>query len=75
MPRNSTTHPLRIDSLPIGNGLLGLTLCPGKKGDSVFGGAWDRDLDADLDVIKAWDANAVLSLIEDHESHISQVRR
>ena len=67
MLRNSTTHPLRIDSLPISNGLLGLTLCPGKKGDSVFGGAWDRDLDVDLDVIKAWGAKAVLSLIEDHE--------
>lgn len=67
MLRNSTTHPLRIDSLPIGNGLLGLTLCPGKKGDSVFDGAWDRDLDVDLDVIKAWGAKAVLSLIEDHE--------
>ena len=67
MLRDSTTHPLRIDSLPIGNGLLGLTLCPGKKGDSVFGGAWDRDLGVDLDAIKAWGAKAVLSLIEDHE--------
>ena len=71
--RNSTTHPLRIDSLPIGNGLLGLTLCPGKKGDSVFGGTWDRDLDADLDVIKAWGAHAVLSLIEDHEFDLLSV--
>ena len=52
--RNSTTHPLCIGNLSIGNGLLGRTLCLGKKGDSAFGGAWDRDLDADLDVIKAW---------------------
>jgi ADP-ribosylglycohydrolase/protein-tyrosine phosphatase len=71
--RDSTTHPLRIDSLPIGNGLLGLTLCPGKKGDSVFGGAWDRDLDVDLDAIKAWGANAVLTLIEDHEFDLLSV--
>jgi len=73
LSRNSTTHPLRIDSLPIGNGLLGLTLCPGKKGDSVFGGVWDRDLDADLDVIEAWGAHAVLSLIEDHEFDLLSV--
>lgn len=67
MLRDSTTHPLRIDSLQIGNGLLGLTLCPGKKGESVFGGAWDRNLDVDLDAIKGWGAKVVLSLIEGQE--------
>jgi ADP-ribosyl-[dinitrogen reductase] hydrolase len=65
--RTSITHPLRIDDLPLGNGRLGITFCPGKKGDSVFGAAWDRDLDLDMDAIKGWGANAVLSLIEDHE--------
>lgn len=67
MVRTSITHPLRIDDLPLGNGRLGITFCPGKKGDSVFGGAWDRDLDLDMEAIKGWGANAVLSLIEDHE--------
>ena len=67
MVRTSITHPLRIDDLAIGNGRLGITFCPGKKGDSVFGAAWDRDLDLDMDAIKGWGANAVLSLIEDHE--------
>lgn len=75
MIRDSSTHPLRIDSLPIGNGLLGLTLCPGKKGESVFGGAWDRDLDADLDVATAWGTKTVLSLIEDHEFELLSVSR
>jgi ADP-ribosyl-[dinitrogen reductase] hydrolase len=65
--RTSISHPLRIDDLPLGNGRLGITFCPGKKGDSVFGAAWDRDLDLDMDAIKGWGANAVLSLIEDHE--------
>jgi ADP-ribosylglycohydrolase/protein-tyrosine phosphatase len=65
--RTSITHPLRIDELPLGNGRLGITFCPGKKGDSVFGAAWDRDLDLDMDAIKGWGANAVLSLIEYHE--------
>ena len=73
MLRNSISHPLRIDSLPIGNGHLGLTLCPGKKGNSVFGAEWDRDLEVDLDVIKAWGAQAVLSLIEDHEFDLLSV--
>ncbi|KPQ00139.1 MAG: ADP-ribosyl-[dinitrogen reductase] hydrolase DraG [Rhodobacteraceae bacterium HLUCCA12] len=67
MVRTSITHPLRIDDLPLGNGRLGITFCPGKKGDSVFGAGWDRDLDLDMDAIKVWGADAVLTLIEDHE--------
>ncbi|AGI73885.1 putative dual specifity protein phosphatase/ADP-ribosylation/crystallin J1 family protein-fusion protein [Octadecabacter arcticus 238] len=67
MVRTSTSHPIRIDDLPLGNGCLGITFCPGKKGESVFGAEWYRDLDLDIDAIKAWGANAVLSLIEDHE--------
>ena len=74
MRRDSTSHPLRIDSLPVGNGHLGLTLCPGKKGDSVFGAEWDRDLDVDLDVIKAWGAQAVVTLIEDSEFDLLSVK-
>ncbi len=73
MLRNSTSHPLRIDSLPVGNGHLGLTLCPGKKGDSVFGAGWDRDLDVDLDAIRAWGAQAVVTLIEDAELELLSV--
>ena len=73
MVRTSITHPLRIDDLPLGNGRLGITFCPGKKGESVFGAAWDRDLDLDLDAVKGWGANAVLSLIEDHEFEMLDV--
>jgi ADP-ribosylglycohydrolase/protein-tyrosine phosphatase len=65
--RTSHTHPLRIDALPLANGQLGITFCPGKKGDSVYGAAWDRDLDLDIDAIKAWGASTVLTLLEDHE--------
>lgn len=67
MIRTSITHPLRINDLALGNGRLGITFCPGKKGESVFGAAWDRDLDLDMDAIKRWGASTVLSLIEDHE--------
>jgi len=71
--RTSITHPLRIDDLPLGNGRLGITFCPGKKGESVFGAAWDRDLDLDLDAVKGWGAEAVLSLIEGHEFKMLRV--
>lgn len=71
--RTSITHPLRIDTLPLGNGHLGITLCPGKKGASVFGAAWDRDIDSDMDAIKAWGATAVLNLLEDREFKMLRV--
>ncbi|PCH75205.1 MAG: ADP-ribosyl-(dinitrogen reductase) hydrolase [Rhodobacteraceae bacterium] len=65
--RTSQTHPLRIDSLTVSNGDLGLTLCPGKKGDSVFGAPWGRDLDVDIMAIQDWGAEIVLTLVEPHE--------
>jgi len=65
--RTSTTHPLRIDALEVANGQLGITFCPGKKGDSVHGKPWARDLDLDLDAVEVWGANAVVTLIEPHE--------
>ncbi|TDE40007.1 ADP-ribosyl-(dinitrogen reductase) hydrolase [Antarcticimicrobium sediminis] len=75
MVRTSISHPLRIDELSLGNGRLGITFCPGKKGDSVFGAAWDRDLDHDMAAIKSWGADAVLTLIEDHEFDLLGVPR
>jgi len=70
----STTHPLRIDSLPLENGQIGLTLCPGKQGDSVFGATWARDLALDLDAVASWGADMVLSLLDDHEFDMLAVR-
>ncbi len=58
---------MRVDSLPVSNGLVGLTLCPGKKGDSVFGAKWARDIDADIKAIQDWGASMVLTLVEAHE--------
>lgn len=74
LARTSLTHPLRIDSLPVSNGHLGLTFCPGKQGDSTFGAAWARDLNLDLDAIRDWGAAAVVTLIEDHEFDMLAVR-
>lgn len=65
--RTSETHPLRVDPLPVGNGLLGLTFCPGKRGDSVYGAPWARDLDIDLLAIRDWGAGLVVTLMERFE--------
>lgn len=73
MVRTSVTHPLRVDELRVGNGRLGVTFCPGKKGDSVHGEAWNRDLDLDMDAIKSWGARAVLTLIETSEFEMLSV--
>ena len=68
--RTSQTHPLYVSDLAVGPGRLGLTLCPGKKGDSVFGASWDRDLGVDLAAIRSWGATAVLTLVEPDELRI-----
>ena len=54
-------------TLPVGDGVVGVTLCPGKRGDSVFGAGWARDLATDIAAIRDWGASAVVTLIEDHE--------
>lgn len=73
MAWTSVTHPLCIDALPVGNGHLGITLCPGLTDGSAFGTLWERDLDLDLDAIRDWGAEAVLTLIEDHEFEMLSV--
>jgi protein-tyrosine phosphatase len=67
--RTSASHPLRIDAVEVGRagGRIGITFCPGKRGDSLRGAPWERDLDADIDAIVRWGAYAVVTLIEEHE--------
>jgi len=73
--KTSVTHPLRIDTvgLPNSSGLIGITFCPGKKGRSIFGGIWNRDLQSDLSAIDAWKADVLVTLLEDHEFKMLQV--
>lgn len=70
--RTSKTDPLMIDlvSVPGDRGIIGMTFCPGKKDNGLFYGLWDRDLEIDLDAIKAWGASALVSLVEEHELHL-----
>lgn len=74
MIRTSLSHPLRIDALPIAAGVLGLTFCPGKQGDSLTGGRWLRDLDTDLGAMRAWGAELVVTLMEQHEFELLRVQ-
>lgn len=63
----SSSHPLRIDTLPVGpgGGLLGIAAAPGQL--SHHAETISRDLHEDLDAIAAWDAAAVVTLVEPHE--------
>ena len=72
--RTSLTHPLRIDAVPCGGGLLGMTMCPGKQVKSDFGPPWERDLALDMRVISDWGASTLVSLMEEHEFHEFRVQ-
>lgn len=68
MERTSITDPLQIGAAAApGGGRIGMTICPGKKQADAVSGSWNRDLDIDLDAIRAWGAEALVSLIEPKE--------
>ncbi len=48
-------------------GQAGMTHCPGRNRIDILGRRWNRDLGADLRSIEAWEARALVSLIEEHE--------
>ncbi len=66
--RPGATDPLRIAAVPFGprGGWIGIAAAPGRREP---GGptAVRRDLGADLDTVAAWNAAAVVSLVEAHE--------
>jgi len=65
----SVSSPLRIDSVALEQsaGVIGMTLCPGKKEANAISGDWARDLDIDLMAIREWGARAIVSLMERDE--------
>jgi len=67
--RTSTSNPLRIAEITVGTagGRIGITFAPGKRQPDGLTAAHQRDLGADLDVIAAWNAAAVVTLVEPHE--------
>jgi hypothetical protein len=67
--RTSHTHPLQIAEVRASpsHGRIGITFCPGKHDHFAYTGAWERDLDIDLDAVTAWGAKLVLTLVEPAE--------
>ena len=67
--QTSITSPLRIAAVPFGTrgGLIGLTFAPGKQQADGMTASHRRDLGVDLDVVAAWNAAAVVTLLEGHE--------
>ena len=64
----SLNSPLRIDAVELAEGgRIGMTLCPGKQRPGSISGHWVRDLAVDLDVIRQWPADIVITLLEDFE--------
>ena len=64
--KTSDKHPLRIDYVSPLNctGRIGMTICPGKKDDGLYGGRWERDLNTDLRQISQWGAKTLITLME-----------
>ncbi|BBF93734.1 cyclin-dependent kinase inhibitor 3 family protein [Blastochloris tepida] len=73
--RTSQTHPLEIAEVRASpaHGRIGITFCPGKHDSAASTGAWARDLAADLDVIAAWGARLVVTLVEPNELDLLRV--
>src|SRR5436190_11250182 len=74
MARTSETHPLEIAHVQAtsAHGRIGITFCPGKYQMGAQTGAWQRDLDIDLDAVRNWGANLILTLVE--QSELEQLR-
>jgi protein-tyrosine phosphatase len=64
MVKTSENDPLRIAELPLGNGFIGLTICPGKHDKDAWSGPCARSLDTDLAAVKMWGAGVVVTLME-----------
>lgn len=72
--KTSESHPIRVDFVSPGaprtRGLLGMTFAPGMKAHAAGGGRWERDLDADLQLLKEhYGADALVSLMREEEYH------
>ena len=66
--KTSIECPIYINWIPVINGKLGITFCPGKNCPSVIDNIyWQRDLNLDLSIFVKESVNLVITLIEEHE--------
>jgi len=76
MAKTSITDPIWVTKIdhPDQPGKIGVSICPGKKSPSVFGGMWDRDLELDLTAIQRdFDPTAIVTLMTDDELSANKV--
>ena len=75
--RTSATHPLRVDKIEMPGypGKLGLTFCPGKRSEGLYGGTWERDLQTDLAALERVGTAMLISVMEQHEFALLEVDR
>lgn len=66
--KTSRTHPLEIHAVttPSG-GQIGMTMCPGKQQPHAITGPWHRDLATDMDAIRDFGTETLISLMEGPE--------
>ena len=73
--KTSITDPIELSEIDSPRGKIGITLCPGKKGPSSFGGTWDRDIETDIsDIEQQFEPALILTLMTDSELSASGVR-
>ena len=66
--KTSQTPPLKIAAIATpGGGSIGMTLCPGKRQPNAVTGPWNRNLEADMEVIKNFRTNTLITLMETFE--------
>ena len=76
--RTSISDPIIVNWVEEGigstNGKVGITFAPGKKSESKQGSDWNRDLQLDLDRLRAfYGVDVLISLIEDDEIEQLQI--
>ncbi len=62
--RTSETDPLRIAEVAAGRGVVGITLCPGKQGDSAYGSAGIQLAEAAGELVVSDDTQMTLFTLE-----------
>jgi ADP-ribosyl-[dinitrogen reductase] hydrolase len=83
MTASTPLNTLPIATIPIGRdadglelpGTLGVTFCPGKSDPMISEGLWARDLATDIGSLRAWGAQALVTLLEDDEFQLLNVPR
>jgi ADP-ribosyl-[dinitrogen reductase] hydrolase len=60
----ASSFPIASVVVGRGDGVIGMAFCPGRTLDGLAVPGWDRDLAADLDVVRQFGASALVSLMQ-----------